>query len=64
MAGGARKAKAEYVDVYALTEGHDICSDDPWIAGRDTVPGQALAFHPFAAEQQAVAEEIVRILRG
>lgn len=62
VAGGARKAKAEYVDVYSLTEGHDICSDDPWIAGRDTVPGQALAFHPFAAEQQAVAEEILRIL--
>jgi len=64
LAEGARRAKTEYVDVYALTEGHDICSDDPWIAGRDTVPGQALAFHPFAAEQQAVAEEIVRILRG
>lgn len=64
LAEGARRAKAEHVDVYALTEGHDICSDDPWIAGRDTVPGQALAFHPFAAEQQAVAEEIVRILRG
>ncbi|WP_298754570.1 SGNH/GDSL hydrolase family protein [uncultured Nocardioides sp.] len=60
---GARRAKVEYVDVYALTDGHDICSDDPWIAGRDTVPGQALAFHPFAAEQQAVAEEILRILR-
>lgn len=63
LAEGARRAKTEYVDVYSLTEGHDICSDDPWIAGRDTVPGQALAFHPFAAEQQAVAEEIVRILR-
>jgi|LULW01.1.fsa_nt_gb lysophospholipase L1-like esterase len=61
---GATRAEAEYVDVYALSKGHDVCSDDPWIAGRETVPGQALAFHPFAAEQQAVAAEILRILRG
>lgn len=59
---GARKAGAEYVDAYALTEGHDVCSDDPWIAGKDTVEGQALAFHPFAAHQEAVAEEILQIL--
>ena len=58
----AATAEVEYVDVYAATEGHDICADDPWIAGRETVDGQALAFHPFAAEQQAVAEEILRIL--
>ena len=60
----AATAGVEYVDVYSLTEGHDICADDPWIAGRETVDGQALAFHPFAAEQQAVAEEILRMLEG
>ena len=60
----AATAEVEYVDVYAATEGHDICADDPWIAGRETVAGQALAFHPFAAEQQAVAEEILRILES
>jgi lysophospholipase L1-like esterase len=60
---GARRSDAEYVDVYALTAGHDVCADDPWIAGKETVEGQALAFHPFAAEQQAVAEEILRILK-
>lgn len=59
---GARKGEAEYVDAYALTEGHDVCSDDPWIAGKKTVEGQALAFHPFAAHQEAVAEEILRLL--
>lgn len=62
LEGAAETAEVEYVDVYSLTEGHDICSDDPWIAGRETVAGQALALHPFAAEQQAVAGEIVRIL--
>lgn len=60
----ARASGAEYVDVYALTEGHDVCSDDPWIAGRETIPGEALAFHPTAEEQQAVADEIIRVLRG
>lgn len=58
----AATAEVEYVDVYAATEGHDICADDPWIAGRETIDGQALAFHPLAAEQQAVAEEILRVL--
>ncbi len=61
---GARKSEAEYVDAYRLTEGHDVCSEDPWIAGKDTVEGQALAFHPFAAHQEAVAEEILRILNS
>lgn len=60
---GARTADAEYVDAYRLSEGHDVCADDPWIAGRKTVEGEALAFHPFAAHQEAVAEEIVRILQ-
>jgi len=59
---GARKGGAEYVDAYALSEGHDVCSDDPWIAGKETVEGQALAFHPFAAHQEAVAQEILRLL--
>ena len=61
---GARRGGAEYVDAYALTEGHDVCSEDPWIAGKDTVEGQALAFHPFAAHQEAVAQEILRILNS
>ena len=51
---GARRADAEFVDVQAATEGHDICSDDPWVAG--AVPERpALAFHPYAEEQQEVA---------
>jgi lysophospholipase L1-like esterase len=62
LRGAARKADAEYVDVYAATEGHDICSDDPWIAGRETVEGQAQAFHQFAAEQRAVADAVLEVL--
>ncbi len=59
---GARAAHTQYADVYAATLGHDLCSDDPWINGKDTDVGQALAFHPFAAEQQAVADLLLGML--
>jgi lysophospholipase L1-like esterase len=58
---GARKADA-YVDVFAASAGHDICSADPWINGAQTDPSRALAFHPFAAEQQAVARLVLKAL--
>ncbi|CAB4713827.1 unannotated protein [freshwater metagenome] len=58
----AADAGVEYVDLWKITAGHDVCSDDPWINGSSTDPGAALAFHPFAEEQQAVAEQILEIL--
>lgn len=59
----AEKAGVEYVDVYAATRGHDICSDDPWVQGRANDAGVALAYHPRAEEQQAVADLLLRLLR-
>lgn len=58
---GARKADA-YVDVFHASAGHDICSADPWINGMNTDMGRALAFHPFAAEQRAVADLVLAVL--
>jgi hypothetical protein len=58
---GARKADA-YVDTFGPSAGHDICADDPWINGQATDPGRALAFHPFAAEQEAVARLVLDAL--
>ncbi|WP_426243906.1 SGNH/GDSL hydrolase family protein [Nocardioides sp. LHG3406-4] len=55
----ARRAHATYVDVWKATAGHDICADDPWINGARTVFEKALAYHPFAAEQEAVAELVL-----
>jgi lysophospholipase L1-like esterase len=55
---------ADYIDMYAASEGHDICSADPWVNGRTTDPAAALAYHPFAAEQQAVADLVVQALQG
>jgi lysophospholipase L1-like esterase len=49
----ARATRATYVDLWRASAGHDLCAADPWINGLDG-PGAA-PFHPFAAEQSAVA---------
>jgi hypothetical protein len=59
----ASKSHAEYVDVYAATHGHDICSAEPWIQGRKHELGVALAYHPHAEEQRVVAHLLLRRLR-
>jgi hypothetical protein len=59
----AEEAGVEYVDVARASEGHDICSDDPWINGdRADKKTGAAAYHPMPAEQAAVAELILDLL--
>lgn len=58
----ARDAGARYVDVGAASAGHDICADDPWVNGRTTDRQAALAYHPLAAGQRAVARLARRAL--
>lgn len=54
LRGAAERAEVEYVDLSAASRGHDVCSDEPWVAGRNpTAP--ASPFHPYAAEAEAVA---------
>jgi len=53
---------AEYVDVWDPSAGHDICGDEPWINGRVTSADRALAYHPLAVEQQAVARLVLDTL--
>ncbi len=62
LARGGRRAGADVVDVLALSDGHDVCSEEPWVNGRVTDGGRALAFHPLAVEQQAVADALVGIV--
>ncbi|MDO7869100.1 SGNH/GDSL hydrolase family protein [Nocardioides jiangxiensis] len=59
----AAQGDATYVDTYTATRGHDICASDPWIQGRTSAPGVAMFYHPRAAEQQAVADLVVSLLR-
>ena len=62
--GAAKQTGAEFVDLYAASDGHDVCSDDPWVNGRKTEPGIALAYHPLAVEQRAVADLVLDLLDG
>jgi lysophospholipase L1-like esterase len=56
----AAKGEATYIDMEKASRGHDICAGaDAWINGVNTDIARALAFHPFAAEQQAVADLIM-----
>ena len=52
----------DYLDAYALSEGHDVCSDQPWVNGQRTRAGIALAFHPLAAGMRALATELEALL--
>jgi hypothetical protein len=63
IAAVAKDDGADYIDVYAATKGHDICARDPWIQGKDTEVGVALFYHPRAAEQKAVADLLMNLLR-
>ena len=59
----AAATHADYIDVWGSSAGHDICSQDPWINGRITSAARALAYHPLAVEQQAVADLVLADLR-
>ncbi len=50
----AGRTGAEYVNVARASRGHDVCSADPWVNGKDNT-GEAIFYHPFAVEQAAVA---------
>jgi lysophospholipase L1-like esterase len=58
----AADAGVEYVDVATASEGHDICSEDPWINGKRVDESGAAEYHPMPAEQDAVAALILEML--
>lgn len=60
----AASAGATFVDVGAASAGHDICAGpDAWVNGTQTDLTKAIAFHPFANEQQAVADLVLDALQ-
>lgn len=58
----ARRARVDFVDMYTASQGHDVCSSDPWVNGQTNIAGKAYAFHPFAAYHQAVAAKLEYLL--
>ncbi|GAA3670715.1 SGNH/GDSL hydrolase family protein [Nocardioides ginsengisoli] len=62
LASAAKEEGVEYVDVWSATQGHDVCSKDPWIAGAHPRRRDGFAYHPFPEEQRAVADLLVATL--
>ena len=62
LAAAADRAGAGFVDMYSLSKGHEVCSKDPWVNGRTTDQRRAVAFHPFAEGQDAVADAVMSLL--
>ena len=60
LRAAAEGGQARFVDVLAASEGHDVCAGaDAWVNGSTTDLSRAAAYHPFAVEQQAVADLVV-----
>lgn len=58
----AATTKVGYVDVFTATKGHDMCADEPWIAGLKPVRPKAMFYHPYPKEQRVVADLLVKLL--
>jgi lysophospholipase L1-like esterase len=58
----AAKTNVGYIDVFKATEGHDMCADEPWIAGGSPTRRDALIYHPYPEEQRVVADLLVKRL--
>jgi lysophospholipase L1-like esterase len=59
----ARRTGTTFVDMYAASRGHDICSRDPWVNGSVNDRQKALAYHPFASGMRADARAVVAALQ-
>jgi hypothetical protein len=58
----AAERDLDFVDVGAASEGHDICSAEPWVNGAAYAEDGTIPFHPLAAEQEAVADLVAGFL--
>lgn len=57
----AAEAEVDYVDVWSVTEGHHMCSTEPWIAGVQP-DWTAAPLHPYPVEQRVTADLIADLL--
>jgi GDSL-like lipase/acylhydrolase family protein len=64
LSRAASRTGATFVDMYAASRGHDICSADPWVNGSVTDRTRALAYHPLAAGMRADARQVLAALRS
>ncbi|MGH3411863.1 MAG: SGNH/GDSL hydrolase family protein [Marmoricola sp.] len=59
----ARDTGAEYVDTFAASAGHEICSRHPWVRGRTGAPHHGVAYGPTRAGSRAIGHLVVRAAR-
>ena len=59
----AAEAGVEFADVYAASEGHDICADDAWVNGAETAADGTIPFHPFAVGEAGIAAALEDLLQ-
>ena len=65
LAATAQAAGATFVDTYTPTIGHDFCQPESVRDVEGLVPGSlALPFHPNARGQQAMANAVLKAVRG
>lgn len=64
MISAARTAGVEYVDVPAASQGHEICSGDPWANGTVTTRDGGKTFHPTPEGQAGIADLLLDQLTG
>ncbi len=62
QAAAAGEVGVDFLDVFPATEGHDICAEDPWVAGATAEEGRGIPYHPYPEEQEAVATVLVEQL--
>ena len=65
MRAAAEAQDARFVDVLGASDGHDICAgSDAWVNGAQDMPGEAVVYHPFRSEQEAIAQLVVDALHS
>ena len=65
LARGAEAGGASYVDMEAVSEGHDVCAKGrAWVNGPRFRAGIAAPFHPKINGMRAVAGEVFRQITG
>ena len=65
LSKGAAAAGASYIDMEAVSEGHDVCAKGrAWVNGPRFRAGIAAPFHPKINGMRAVASELYRTIAG
>lgn len=54
----AKDEGVDYLDMYAASEGHDMCSDTPWVNGAHDGGANGAPLHPTPAFEREVANRI------